>query len=209
MNQHQVTLPRLTTLLKQATPRLLEGVVAPLAVFYLTLVTLGELGAMIAATSWVYLCVGIRLVRRSKVPATMFLAALAATARTVISVFLGDPKFFFLPPELGTVCISIAFLISIGLNKPLAEKLALDYIHLPKAVLQNERVRQFFVRVTLLWALVLLTNSTLGIWLLLHDTLGGYLLIRTSVVALISGSAITVSIIAFKRVLRRLHHAPA
>lgn len=207
MSHSTVTLPRLTTLLRQATPRLLEGVIAPLAVFYLTLLILGELGAMLAATGWVYLCVGIRLLRRSGMPATMFLAALAATARTAVSVFLGDPKLYFLPPELGTVCLSVAFLVSIGLNRPLAEKVALDYVHLPRAVLRNGRVRQFFVRVTLLWAFVLLTNSALGIWLLLHDTLGGYLLIRTSAVALISGGAITVSVVAFRRVLRRLHPA--
>ncbi|MFI6480244.1 VC0807 family protein [Nonomuraea sp. NPDC050663] len=209
MNHPPVTLPRLTTLLRQAAPRLLEGVVAPLAVFYSVMALLGFELALVASITWVYLCVGVRLVRRTKIPATMFLAATAVTIRALVSFFFGSWQSFFIQPELGTICLSLIFLASIRLNKPMVQKLTLDYIHLPQAVLKHERVRRFFVRITLLWAFVMLTNSAVSIYLVLHETLGGYMLIRTSVVALISGSAIAFSIVAFKRVLRRLHHAPA
>ena len=57
------------------------------------------------------------------------------------------------------------FLASVRLNRPLVQKLTLDYIHLPSAVLGHERVRRFFARITLLWAFVLLANSTLSIFL--------------------------------------------
>jgi hypothetical protein len=190
-------------------PKLLEGVVAPLAVFYCALKLLGMDGAFIAAISWVYLCVAIRLVRRLPVPWTMILAAAAITLRGLISLWTGSAVFYFLQPELGTICISMAFLASVRLRRPLVEKLTLDYIHLPKAVLRHERMRRFFARITLLWGFVLLANSTVSIWLLLHQSIGAYLLIRTSAVAAISGLAIAVSLFAFRRVLGRLHHEPA
>ncbi|MBG0828630.1 hypothetical protein HS041_12710 [Planomonospora sp. ID67723] len=209
MNHQPFALPRLTVLARQAAPRLLEGVVAPLAVFYAALAALGENGAMIAAAAWVYTGIGWRLVRRVRVPATMFLAALAITLRTMIGLWSGSTVVFFLQPELGTICISMVFLASVRLRHPLVQKLTLDYVHLPSAVLRNERVRRFFARITLLWAFVLLANSTVSIWLLLHQSIGTYLLIRTSAVAAITGTAAAFSVWAFRRVLRRLQHDPA
>jgi len=206
LSHTSVPLPRLTVLARQAIPRLLEGVVAPLAVFYAALALLGEMRALVAVVVWVYAGVGWRLVRRRPVPGTMLLAALAITFRVLISLWSGSVVFYFLQPELSTICLSMVFLASVRLRRPLVEKLTLDYIHLPSAVLRHERVRRFFARITLLWAFVLLANSTVSIWLLLHQSLGTYLLVRTAAVAAISGMAIGFSIWAFRRVLRRLHH---
>ncbi|MFI9597311.1 VC0807 family protein [Nonomuraea sp. NPDC052265] len=213
MNPHPVALPRLTALARQAAPRLLEGVVAPLLVFYLAMVVLGFKWALVATVSWVYLGVAWRLVRGVKVPATMFLAAFAITVRALVSFWTGTWMWFFIQPELGTICISMVFLASVRLNRPLVQKLTLDYIHLPSAVLKHERVRRFFARITLLWAFVLLANSTLSIFLAVYEklegSLGAFMVLRTSAVAVISGLAITFSILAFKRVLARLHVAHA
>jgi hypothetical protein len=209
LNHHPVTLPRLTALARQAAPRLLEGVVAPLAVFYLAVVILELKWALVLTVAWVYLGVAWRLVKRIKVPATMWLAAAAITIRALVAFWTGTWVWFFIQPELGTICISMAFLASVRLNRPLVQKLTLDYIHLPSAVLKHERVRRFFARITLLWAFVLLMNSTLSIFLAVYEyvagSLGGYMILRTSAVAVISGTAIVFSIIAFKRLLHRLH----
>jgi hypothetical protein len=213
LNHPPVTLPRLTALARQAAPKLLEGVVAPLAVFYLAMVVLGFKWALVATVAWVYLGVGWRLIRRVKVPATMWLASFAITIRALVSFWTGTWMWFFIQPEMGTICISMAFLASVRLNKPLVQKLTLDYIHLPSAVLKHERIRRFFARITLLWAFVLLMNSTLSIALAVYESLAGslgtFMILRTSAVAVISGCAIAFSIFAFKRVLRRLHVAYA
>ncbi|SDM33343.1 VC0807 family protein [Nonomuraea jiangxiensis] len=213
MNHPPVTLPRLTALARQAAPRLLEAVVAPLAVFYLAMVVLGFKWALVMSVAWVYLGVGWRLVRRVKVPATMYLAAFAITVRALVAFWTGTWMWFFIQPEMGTICISMVFLASVRLNKPLVQKLTLDYIHLPSAVLKHERVRKFFARITLLWAFVLLANSTVSILLAVYQSLAGslgeFMLMRTSAVALISGAAITISVFGFKRLLHRLHVAHA
>ncbi|NBE98677.1 hypothetical protein FE391_40235 [Nonomuraea sp. KC401] len=213
MNHPQVTLPRLTVLARQAAPQLLESVVAPLAVFYLAMVVLGFQWALFMTVAWVYLGVAWRLVRRIKVPATMCLAAFAITIRAIVAFWTGTWMWFFIQPEMGTICMSMVFLASVRLNRPLVQKLTLDYIHLPSAVLKHERVRRFFARITLLWAFVLLMNSTLSIFLAVYEylagSLGSYMVLRTSAVAVISGLAITISIVAFKRLLKRLHVAHA
>lgn len=209
MNHPQFTLPRLTALFRQAIPRLLEGVVAPMVVFYTFFALLGLVGGLVAVTSWVYLGIVYRLIRRHPVPGTMLLAAIAVTARGLISAWTGDWVVYFIQPEIGTVCIALAFLASVRLNKPLVQKLTLDYIHLPAFILKHERMRQFFARITLLWAFVLMCNSAVSIWLVLHQSLEGYLLVRTAAVAAITGVAFAGSVWAFKRVLHRMHAEPA
>lgn len=205
MSHTPFALPRLTVLARQAIPRLLEGVVAPLAVFYSVFLLLGERQALLAAAGWVYLGVGWRLVRRRPVPGTMLVATLAITFRTALGWWSGSLTVYFIQPELGTICLAMVFLASVRLRRPLVEKLTLDYVHLPQFVLRHRRVRRFFARITLLWAFVLLTNSTVSIWLLLHQSIGTYLLVRTGAVAAITGLAAAVSVLAFRRVLGRLH----
>ncbi|GLW04883.1 hypothetical protein Misp01_00130 [Microtetraspora sp. NBRC 13810] len=205
MNSSPYTLPCLTSLVRQAIPRLLEAVVAPMVVFYAALAVLGEVGALAAPAAWIYGGVAWRMVRRRPVPGTMILAAVAITARLAVSLWSGNHMVFFLPSELGTIVISLVFLASVRLNRPLVQKLAMDYVDLPPFVMRHERVRRFFARITLLWAFVLLANSTVSIWLLLHQSFGSYLLVRTAAVAVISGLAVAVSVYTFRRVLRHLH----
>ncbi|GGO15755.1 hypothetical protein GCM10010116_31680 [Microbispora rosea subsp. aerata] len=210
MNHAPFALPRLTALIRQAVPRLLEGVVAPLVVFYAALAVLGLRVALVAVVSWVYLGVLWRLVRRRPVPGTMILAAIAITVRTVIGLWTGSPVLYFIQPELGTICISAVLLASVRMRRPLVQRLTLDYVHLPSFVLRHERVRTFFARITLLWAFVLLVNSAMSIWLLLNQPIADYLIMRTAAVAVVTGLAFLGSVWAFRRVLRRLHtEAPA
>jgi hypothetical protein len=199
-----VSVPGLAALARQAAPRLLESVVVPLTVFYTALRVIGLTGALAATLACVYGAAAWRLLRRHRVSATMILAMIAATARAAVALWSGSAVIYFLQPELGTICISMAFLASAWLRRPLVRKLVLDYIHLPEVVIKHIRVRRFFVRLTVGWALVLLFNASLSIWLLLHQSIGTYLLVRPLAVTVISCVAFAASVAAFRRVLRRL-----
>jgi hypothetical protein len=202
-------MPRLTILLRHALPRFVEGVLAPVAVFYAALVLLGFRGALIAAVGWVYLGVLWRVVRRRPVPGTLLLAAVGVTARAAVSAVTGSVVIYFLQPTLGTLVISMTFLASVPLGRPLAQKLAVDMVPLPDAFLAHERVRQFFLRISLLWSMVLLANVAITLWLLLSQSIGVFLWVRTSVVAGLGAAAIAVSILSFRRLLRRVNADPA
>jgi hypothetical protein len=202
-------MPRLTILLRHALPKFVEGVIAPVAVFYLALMALGLHGALIAAVSWVYLGVLWRLVRRRPVPGTLLLAAIGVTARAAVSAATGSVVLYFLQPTLGTVVVSAAFLASVPLRRPLAQKLAVDMVPLPDAFLAHERVRQFFLRISLLWSMVLLANAAITLWLLLSQSIGVFLWVRTGVVAALGAAAIAVSVLGFRRLLRHVNAEPA
>jgi hypothetical protein len=200
-------LPRIPALLWHATPKFLEGVIAPVAVFYVALVALGFDGALIAAVAWVYTGIIWRLVRRSPVPGTLMLAASGVTVRAVLAAATGSPVVYFLQPTLGTLMVSAAFLMSVPLRRPLIQKLAADMVPLPEAFMAHPLVRRFFMRITLLWALVFLMNTGVSLWLLLSQSIEFYLWVRTGLVTGMGAVAIGISILGFKRCLRQVRAA--
>jgi Protein of unknown function (DUF3159) len=205
-------MPRLTILLRHALPKFVEGVIAPVAVFYAALVLLGFHGALVAAVGWVYMGILWRVIRRQPIPGTLLLAALGVTARAGVSAATGSVVIYFLQPTLGTIAVSVAFLASVPLRRPLAQKLAEDMVPLPKAFLDHERVRQFFLRISLLWSMVLLVNAAITLWLLLSQSIGVFLWLRTGVVMALGAAAVAVSIYSFRRLLHRVnaeHQSPA
>jgi hypothetical protein len=197
-------LPRLTAMLRHALPHFVEGVIAPVAVFYAALVLLGLNGALIAAVSWVYVGILWRVARRLPVSGMLMLAALGVTIRAVLAAATGSAVVYFLQPTLGTLLVSMTFLASVPMRRPLAQKLATDMVPLPEAFLAHVRVRQFFLRISLLWSLVFLVNALISLWMLFHESIGTYLWVRTSLVAALGTAAVLISLIGFRRCLRHV-----
>lgn len=201
---HTFELPRFRVLLRHALPRFVEGVIAPVAVFYLALLLLGQSGAVAVAVLWVFGGIVLRLVRRGPVPGTLMLAALGVSARAVLALGTGNPKLFFLQPTLGTLLVGTVFLASVPLGRPMAQKVATDLVPLPDAFLAHDRVRRFFLRVSLLWALVFFANAVFSLWLLWHESLETFLWLRTSAVGLAWVAAGAVTLLGFRRIVDRV-----
>jgi hypothetical protein len=196
-------IPRLRTLARHAVPHVLEGTVAPLVLFLVMLRFVGVWGAVLVGLGWTYTAVARRLVTGQRVPGILVLGAVTLTARTVIAMVSGSVVVYFLQPTLGTALVAGAFLLSVPLGRPLAERLARDFCPIPSKVLANEHVRVFFLRITLLWAVTQLANATVTLWLLLSQSLATFLLAKTLVSWGLTGSAIVVSTIWFKRSMTR------
>src|SRR5690606_13281484 len=107
------------------------------------------------------------------------------------------------------LCVSMAFLASVPLGKPLAMKLAKDMAPIPDAFYSHARVRRFFLRISLLWSAVLMANAGVSLWMLFSQSIGMYLWIRTGVVAALGAAGIAASVWGFKRVVRHINREPA
>jgi len=199
---HRFEIPRLTQLALHALPRVFEGMIAPVVVFYVGLVLLGLNGALATAVVWVYGGILIRVIRRRPVPGTLLLAALGVTARAAMAAVTGSAVVYFLQPTLGTLLVAMAFLASVPLGRPLAAKVATDLVPLPAGFLANQRVHRFFLRMSLLWSLVFTLNTALSVWLLFRHSISAYLWIRTPAVALLGATAVVISVWGFKRCVR-------
>ncbi|WP_240809967.1 DUF3159 domain-containing protein [Actinomadura sp. WMMA1423] len=205
---HIFELPRVTALLMHALPRFVEGVIAPVAVFYAALVLLGLNGALVAAVAWVYGGIAYRYLRGHPVSGMLMLAAVGVTVRAGLAAATHSAVVYFLQPTLGTLAVSMAFLASVPLRRPLAMKLAKDMAPIPDAFYEHARVHRFFLRISLLWSAVLLTNVGVSLWMLFNESISMYLWIRTGIVAGLGAIGIAVSVWGFKRLVRRINGEP-
>lgn len=194
-----IPVPRLTALARHATPHLLEATLIPLALFYGGLRLFGLWGALVAALVWSYTSLLRRLVARRRVPGILVLGIIGLTARTALAMATGSAFLYFLQPTLGTALVASVFIGSVVLGRPLAQRLAADFVPLPESLLAHDGVRRFFRRISLLWAGVFLANAGISLWLLLSQSLSTFLWTRTVVSIALTAVAVAISTRAFRR----------
>ena len=198
----RVEIPRLRTMARHALPHLIEATIVPLILFYTFLWTAGVWGALVAALVWSYAAIFRRVITGQRIPGILVLGTLGITARTVMAFATGSVFVYFLQPTLTTVAISAAFLLSVPAGRPLAERLAHDFVPLEPEVLGLPGVQRVFIRITLLWAFVNLANAIVSIALLMSQPVGTFVAIKTVGGMLLVGVAIAMSTMWFKQALR-------
>ena len=196
-------MPRLGAMARTALPNVIEGTLLPLGLFYGAMWAIGLWGAIAISLAWSWGAVAVRIARGRRVPGLLLIGAIALTARSLVS-FLADSVFlYFLQPTLGTVLLAAAFLLSAPAGRPLAEKLAHDFLPMPEWFASHPAIRRFFVRITVLWGAVQLANAGVALWLLLSQPIPVYLAAKTGATTLIMGVAIAGSTIWFRRLVAR------
>jgi hypothetical protein len=196
-------LPQPRKALRHALPVVLEGVVGPLVLFYLLLVFTGFKGALIAALTWSYLALGRRLLRGERVSMLLLFGTILLTLRTAIAFITGSAFLYFAQPTAGTIVIALALLVSAVLGRPFTQRFAHDFCPMDPAIMRRPLVRQFFIRISVLWATVLMLNAGLVFWLLLSSSLRSFVLERSAVTYGLTAIAIFFSITGFMAMMRR------
>ena len=199
--------------LRQAARHLLEVVLAPLLLFYLLLTFTNLTGGLLAALAWALGALACRVLTRSPIPAVLLLTTGLLVLRTVIGYATGSVFLYFLQPTVQNFVIAFVLLATVRLRRPLIARLADDFCAFPVALTSNLRVQRFFRRVSLLWALVFLTNGVATLWVLARATLGKFLVFTTAGSFTLVAIAAAVSLLWFRRELRgegiRLHFGAA
>lgn len=196
-------LPRPRKVIRHALPVVLEGVVGPLVLFYLLLVVSGFRGALIAALAWSYLALGRRLFKGERVSMLLLFGTILITLRTVIAFITGSAFLYFAQPTAGTIVISLALLVSALLGRPFTQRFAHDFCPMDPAIMRRPLVRRFFIRISVLWASVLMLNAGLVFWLLISSSLRSFVLERSAVTYGLTAVAIFISITGFMAMMRR------
>ncbi len=190
--------PRLGTLARHALPNVIEGSLIPVGLFLLMLHLLGLWGAMLVGLGWSYTAVLRRVLTHKPVPGILILGAVTLTARSVLAFATGSSFVYFLQPTLGTALVATAFLLSVPLGRPLAQRLATDFCPIPPHVMANAHVRRFFLQISLLWALTGFLNATLALWLQVSQSVGTFVLVKSLSSAGLTIIAIVVSVVWFR-----------
>jgi hypothetical protein len=180
----------------------LEGVVGPLVVFYLLLVLTGFRGALIAALAWSYVALGRRLLKGERVSMLLLFGTILISLRTVIAFVTGSAFLYFAQPTAGTVAISVALFVSAVIGRPFTQRFAHDFCPMDATIMKHPLVRRFFIRISFLWASVLMLNAGLVFWLLVSSSLRTFVLERSLVSYGLTSVAIFISITGFMATMR-------
>jgi intracellular septation protein A len=202
MPPHVVHLPALRQLVRQGGQHLLESTLIPLGLFYVLFVTVGFDGALIAALSWSVVAMARRVVLRQRIPAVLVLMSVLLVARTVLGLATGSVFLYFLQPTLQNFLIAFILLASLPFERPFIAKLADDFCAFPTTVSKHPQIVRFFRRVSLLWALVFLTNGVTTLWMLARRTVGDFLLVSSAGSWSVVIVGVVISLWWFRRALR-------
>ena len=196
-------LPSWRAMLRHALPSLIESTIGPGLLFYVVLLTSGFRGAVIAALVWSVLAALRRVVRRERLPAILVLSLGLLVMRTVVAYATGSAFLYFIQPTASTFLVAALFLVSVVFRRPLAERFAHDFCPLDPDVLVRPFVRRFFLRVSLLWGVVLATQAGFVLWLLFVSSLRAFVVERQVVSGVLTAIGVAVSVVWFIRVMRR------
>ena len=199
----QLDLPKPGAIVRRSLPSLLEATIVPVGIFYLALHYAGMVGAVVLGLAWCYGAIARRALRRERIPGILLLGAALMTARTIVALATGSMFLYFLQPTLGTVAVAGAFLVSVPLRRPLAAHLADDFCPLPDGFAGHPHVARFFRNISLLWAVVYLSNAALTLWLLVSQPVERFVWMKSLTSWALTGSAIAVSVAYFIRSMRR------
>jgi len=200
---HTLELPHPRRLVKTAAFRLIESTIAPLALFYGLLSVTGLRVGLLAALGWCYAAMLVRMRGKRRIPGILLLGAALLTVRTSLALATGSTFIYFLQPTLGTFVLAGLFLFSTRSSQPLVERLAHDFCPLPDSLMKTGKLREFFLRLSLLWAFVYAVNGAATLALLLTSSLGTFLVLRTAGSTALTVSAIACSYLWFRSSLRR------
>jgi hypothetical protein len=202
-------MPRLRTLARHALPKLVETTLIPVALFVGVLHLFGLWGAIIAGLGWSYAAVLRRVVTRQRIPGLLVIGAVTLTARSVLAFATGSSVLYFLQPTLGTALVAVAFVLSVFLGRPLAQRIATDFCPIPEHVTADARVRRCFLGISLLWALTCLVNASLSLWFQFTQSVGTFVVTKSLTQGALTVVAVAISVLWFKRSINKPAHIPA
>lgn len=174
-----LVLPGPKAIARHSLPNVLEGKIIPLVVFLGFLEFVGTTAGLLAALGWSLAATAYRMRTGGKVPGLLIVSIVGLTARTIAALATGSLVVYFLQPTISTALVGFAFIGSIFMGKPLAERLAHDFCPFDADTANHPMLKLFFLRLSLLWAITSLLNAGLTLWLLLTQSATTFVLIKS------------------------------
>lgn len=164
--EHVIDLGHLRGTLKNGVRLLLETMVVPTLILYTCMVTVGAVTGLLAVLGWCAVTVAIRLATVRRVPGVLLLALVMLVGRTGVALALSSVYVYLLQPVAGSMFMAVLFIGSALVGRPITLRLAQDFVHLPRRLTTDARVRRMFVQVSLLWGVSRLLDAGMSLGVL-------------------------------------------
>jgi hypothetical protein len=211
-----IDMARPSTIARHAGRTVLVASIVPSILFYATLRSAGLAWAIAAALTWYYAVLVARRMRGRPIAGAAMLGAALMTTRAALALWTGSAFLYFLQPVAGTVATATSFAVTAMAGRPLIERLAHDFVPVPPALSERLRHGRFFHYTSGLWACAYAVNAIGTVWLLSYSSLGAFIVIKSLLSPVLTGSTVALTFLLFKRWMRRegisiawTHHAHA
>lgn len=154
---------------------LIETVVVPTALLTVLLHTTGLIAGMASAMGWCLLTIALRWIFGRQVPASLLVGSCVVAGRAAVALATSSAFVYLLQPALGSVLMSMLFIGSALLGRPVTLRLARDFVSLPEHILDRREVRRMFTQVAVLWGLSRLADAVMSLGSLQHGLDAGLL----------------------------------
>lgn len=160
-------------------------------------------GALIAALGWSLAVIVVKVRAGEPVPGLVILSTIGLAAKTVLALVTGSLVVYFLQPTVATALVGFAFLVSVPLKRPLAERLARDFCPFEPDTAAHPMLHLFFLRLSLLWAVTSLLNAGLTLHLLLTQEVTTFVVIKSFMGPTFTAVTLGIAVLWFQFRLRR------
>lgn len=190
-------------MLRHSIPNVVEGKLIPAVLFIGFLELAGTRAAVLVALAFALGAMVVRVARRKTITGILWLTTLGLLARTIAALATGSVVIYFIQPTVATALVGLAFLLSVPLGRPLAERLALDLCPLDEDTRAHPELRRFFRHVSLWWAFTSMVNFSITLWLLLSQSPTTFVLVKSFLGPVTTAVTLGVAFLWFRALMAR------
>jgi hypothetical protein len=159
--------------------------------------------AMAGGLGWSGFAILRRIAKSRRVPAMAILGTAMLIVRSALALATGSAFLYFLQPTIGTAVVGLAFLCSVPAGRPLSRRFAADFVTLPSDLFLASYVHRFFVRNSMMWAVVGLLNAAIAYCLLITLATTIFAVTQTILSVFVTVLAVGISMLWFRNSICR------
>lgn len=199
VSDRRVIIPGLRAITAHAWLNVVTGKIIPLVLFLGLYESIGITPAVVAALAWSLGLVAYQKARGHRIAGLVILSIVGNTAKTIVALATGSILAYFIQPTISTTLIGTAFLVSIPLGFPLAERLLHDFCPLDDETANEPAFTGFFPKLSLLWGATSLLNGAVTLYLLLTQSVTTFVVAKAFLGPITTGITLLVGIWWFRR----------
>jgi len=194
-----VVIPGLRAIFDHAWLNVLVGKIVPMLLFLALFKAIGITPAVLAALAWSLGVVAYQQTKGHRIAGLVILSIIGNTAKTIVAISTGSILAYFIQPTISTTLIGTAFLLSVPLGLPLAQRLVYDFCPFDEATTNEPAFNAFFPKLSLLWAATSLLNGAVTLYLLLTQSITSFVIIKSFLGPASTGATIAIGLWWFQR----------
>ena len=182
-----------------ALPAITVATVVPLSLFYGISAVAGMKAGIVASLAWAYLMLGRQIIRSRRMSGVLTITAFTLTVRCITWVVHQSAFTYFAVPVFETIGMSLLFVVTLALGRPLLVSLARDFVPSVGDRLGHSEHKRLVRDLSCLWGAVYLGSATSSAVLLSTQSMHLFLLLHQMSGWIWTGSGVVVTVLYARR----------